>query len=358
MSSAQLRWDRGTAYDIFVSLDVLHRPADFGIRGAWAAGVRARLSAEERDILEKSQLLGHVPFHWIYELPAPKDGNTVLWTLGQVPAAERLSVLAHGPDTPQEVVGVLQGVTAQEKWDARDRRALRAVYQEACDCGDAKKVPPADQLKVMLDLWANAEESGERFLQALRSFWEVFFAEEEERIAPALERAVTRAQELAERLPLLALLEELSQGLRFEVPPEAERLVLAPSFWCTPLIYMGSIGADADILLFGARPADASLVPGEAVPDGILRALKALSDPTRLRILHYLAQEPLSPAELSRRLRLRAPTVTHHLQTLRLAGLVNLRLGEGKVTRTYAARLEAVSSTFESLRDFLATGVE
>jgi DNA-binding transcriptional ArsR family regulator len=358
MASSELSWDCGTAYDMFVSLDVLHRPADFGVRGAWAAGVRARLSVEDRDILDRSQLLGHVPFHWLYHLPAPKDGNTVLWSLGQVPPAERLQLLALEPDSPQEIAEVLQGVAERAQWDERDRKALHAVYQQACDCGDAEKVPSADHLRGMLGLWANAEQFGERFLEALRTFWEVFFAEEEERIGPALQRAVTQAQELAERLPLQGLLEELTQGLRFEVLPEPERLVLAPSFWCTPLVYLGSIAKERPILLFGARPADASLVPGEAVPEGILRALKALSDPTRLRIMHYLAQEPISPAELARRLRLRAPTVTHHLRVLRLAGLVNVRLGEGKVTRTYSARLEAVSSTFDSLRDFLARGVE
>ena len=32
-----LAWDWGTAYDLFMSLEVLHEPAKFGLRGAWAA---------------------------------------------------------------------------------------------------------------------------------------------------------------------------------------------------------------------------------------------------------------------------------------------------------------------------------
>jgi hypothetical protein len=35
------------------------------------------------------------------------------------------------------------------------------------------------------------------------------------------------------------------------------------------------------LLLFGGRPAETGLVPGELVPDAMLRALKALADPTR-----------------------------------------------------------------------------
>ena len=38
-----LIWQTGTAYDLFASLQVLHRPQEFGLRRAWAAGVRARL---------------------------------------------------------------------------------------------------------------------------------------------------------------------------------------------------------------------------------------------------------------------------------------------------------------------------
>jgi DNA-binding transcriptional ArsR family regulator len=93
------------------------------------------------------------------------------------------------------------------------------------------------------------------------------------------------------------------------------------------------------------------------VPDALLRALKALSDPTRLKILHYLSQEPLSPAALSRKLRLRAPTVTHHLQTLRLAGLVQVTLSEGKEKKSFATRAESVKATCAALEAFLAEGM-
>jgi DNA-binding transcriptional ArsR family regulator len=84
----------------------------------------------------------------------------------------------------------------------------------------------------------------------------------------------------------------------------------------------------------------------------MLRTIKTLGDPTRLRILRYLSRENITPAELARRLRLRAPTVTHHLNLLRLAGLVYLTLGE-KGKRRYETRPEAVDEAFEILRTFL-----
>jgi DNA-binding transcriptional ArsR family regulator len=95
-------------------------------------------------------------------------------------------------------------------------------------------------------------------------------------------------------------------------------------------------------------------VPGEAVPDLLFQTLKALADPTRLRILRYLSAEPLTPAQLSRRLRLRAPTVIHHLHALRLARLVHLIIShEG---RRYEARREAIRNGWAMLEEYLDSG--
>jgi len=353
MPLPRLLWDWGTAYDLFVSLDVLHHPADFGVRGSWAAGVRARLPAAEREVLEQSQLLFRWPLHWIYTLPKPKDGTAVLWTLGQIPPAERLPVLSLMPGgLSADVTEALRRVAMRGTWDEQDQEVLRAYQHQPCGKEDKSLLSP-QELSIVLRWWSRSEEFGERYLQGLRAYQEVFFAEEEERIRPALQAALSRAQEQAERLALPDLLEEVSQGLRFDALPEETELVLAPSFWGTPLVFFGRVSAERPMWLFGARPPDASLVPGEMVPDAVLRVLKALSDSTRLRILHYLAQEPLTPAELSRRLRLRAPTVTYHLGTLRLAGLVQMTLGEDTEVKGYAVRLEAVAGAFASLKDFL-----
>ncbi len=358
MTWPRLLWDWGTAYDFFHSLGILHHPSKFGVRGSWAAGVRARLPAAEREILEQSKSLVYAPFHWIYALPEPKDGATVLWSLSQVPPAERLTALALSPETPSDIAEALKGVAARGTWDDKDQETLRFAYQRKYEAkGDKHSISPKE-LANTLDWWSRSEEFGERYLEALRAYQEGFFAEEEKRIRPALKQALKHAQKLAEQMELPDLLEELSQGLRVEEPPEFAELVLAPSYWGTPLVSFGKVSAEREIWLFGARPPDASLVPGEAVPDSLMRALKALSDPTRLRILRYLAEESLSLAQLARLLRLRPPTVMHHLKTLRLAGLVQLtmEMGASKKIKYYAARSEAVATAFASLQCFLEQG--
>lgn len=350
-TSVNITWDWGTAYDLFCSLRVLHEPGHYGLRPAWAAGVRSRLPGEHRTILEQVHSFIFIPRKWILELPRPKDGNDILWYLGRLPAQERLSTLVAGCNLPQGVADRLKEVQQRGRWEAEDQEALREAYQSH------PATPRAKTQTVMLDLFSRAGEAGERYLAALTAYQQAFFGEEEVRIRHFLEEAVTTGRKLARQLSLEELVETLSYGVRLGAEPAGEAWVFIPSYWISPLVSIDRSDDQRAFFTFGCRPPDASLVPGEMVPDGLLRAYKALGDPTRLRILRYLAQEPITPAEIARRLRLRAPTVTHHLNTLRLAGLVNLTLGE-KNERLYAARMEAIEEVTQGLRDFLVTRVD
>ncbi len=345
--SPKLSWDMGTAYDLFMSLDVLHKPENFGLRGAWAAGVRSRLPAEAREILQQtSQVFFHGPLYWVYDsLPQPKDSLTVLETLEKIPASERFQALGFHPNMPPQAREVLEKIMTQQRWTEQDLKAARSFYE--IYKFSRKDVPR------MLDTWAQALDLGERYLAALRVYYEVFFAEEEMRIRPALRSAVEQSQKLAQEVDVATLVEKLSEGFHFaETLQMSSELVLAPSFWITPLVAYVQIASDRMLFVFGGRPAEASLVPGEVVPDMLSRGLKALADPTRLRILRYLTLAPMTPAKLSRKLRLRAPTMVHHLRTLRLAGLVHLTLESGKKVH-YTARPEAVASIHKALQSFL-----
>lgn len=347
----QISWDWGTACDLFVSLMVLHNPENFGLRGSWAAGVRSRVPPDERKILEDAQeVIPEIPLHFVHSLPEPKDSATALWKLGTLSPAERLFTLIECPDCHEGALEIFRRVAERGEWDEQDVSELRETYY-----GEKKKKPKEKQIENILGWWSRPADFGERYLGALTAYREAFFAEEENRIRPALKKALERGQQAAQEMDVPDLLEELSQGVRFTALAEDEdlrSLVLTPSYWITPFIIHAKVAEGSMVLLFGARPAGASLVPGEEIPDDLLHALKALADPTRLRILKYLAEKPLSPADLSRRLRLRPPTVIHHLNALRLAGLVHLILGpEG--ARQYDVRSEMVRQTCVNLQAFL-----
>ena len=349
----RLSWDIGTAYDFFISLEVLHNPDDYGLRASWAAGVRSRLPTAERKFLEDVQSFVWVPIQWVYSLPVPKDATGALWALRQIPPAERLVALSSSCET-EDFTAVYRSVVERRSWDKGDVEAIRELLiREKKDQKHAAQFLKA--LPKYLDWCTRPEEFGELYLSALQSFYQVFFAEEEKRIDPYLQVALDRAQEQAARMELPDLLVELSQGVHFEEDLYTPEMILVPAYWSTPIVLWSKVSLDSTLLLYGARPADATLIPGEAIPETVLRALKALADPTRLQILRYLSEEQLSPAQLSRRLRLRAPTVIHHLNTLRLAGLVHLTVDK-QGDKCYAARLEAVPGTFTNLGVYLQVG--
>lgn len=346
-SITTIEWDIGTAYDMFVSLWVLHEPDRFGLRGSWAAGVRSRLPAPERELLQRFIDTGW-PVHYPYTLDAPKDSNAVLRSLEAIPPAERLQAF-YNPTDPK-IIAMMQQVGARGVVTAADITAVTDHMHELHD----KKLSTAKATKkaeAMLELWAHPVETGEGLLSGLCAYQEQFFAEEEMRIAPALVEAQTRAQELAETLALPELLEELSQGVRVDKKLDMKRAILVPSFWSTPFMVFAMVDEDTEMFLYGARPNTASLIPGEVVPDALYQALKALADPTRLRILRYLTEEPATASELAKRLRLRAPTVIHHLDALRLARMVQLTLSHD--SKRYAIRKDAVTNTCDMLEGFL-----
>jgi len=342
-----LQWEIGTAYEFFISLYVLHLPEMHGLRASYAAGIRSRIPPAERKFLEEVIPFVGFPLCWVYQLPKPKDAISVLWALRQIPARKRLLALIECEtwEKPefQEMRETYQKIAEQGKWGKKDLAVLSAAMSKEAGFDEQKLIK-------FLDRWSHPEESGEMLLKGLQAYYQAFFEEEEKRVAPVLEAALERARQLAGRMNLPDLLTELSQGVHFDKPIEKE-LVLVPGYWTTPLVLLEKFGEGRSIFLFGARPATMSATPGELVPDGLLQALKALADSTRLKILYYLAREELNPSELARRLHLRAPTVTHHLAELRFAGLVNLKVkGQEKF---YSTRREALQGTFTNIEEFL-----
>lgn len=348
-------WDFGTAYEFFISLHVLHEPDYFGIRPSYAAGVRSRIPAPERKLLEEVYPITGVPLKWITTLPAPKDAISALWTLRQIPPARRMFTLQQvdhdyeyaDPEAQEKHAlwkETLTRIAQEGKWTADDADFFLKILGK-------KHTLKREAIERALDWWKRPEELGEGFLSALQSYYQAFFEEEEKRVGPALKAGLERAQELAATLSFNDLFNELSQGLQLGTETPSSKFILAPAFWSTPLVFYERIEKDTMLLLYGARPADMSVIPGESVPDGLVRSLKALADPTRLKILRYLTNESLTPSEIARKLQLRPPTVTHHLKELRLAGLVEF--GFMNEENRYTVRKQALTSVYENLNSFL-----
>ncbi len=346
-----LSWDEATAYDLFVSLYVLHRPEQFGLRPSWAAGVRSRLPAEQREFLEKAQSFLSVPLRWLYLLPAgSRLAADALTAMAQLPAAQRLLSLSqpspHTPDESPELIDTLRNISLRHSWNPAELEVIRNHNQRK---GFSFKTPA---LLNLCQAWAYPAEFGEKYLEALNAYYQVYFAEEEQRICTALSDGSHRAKLLAARLSLPDLLSELSRGVHFSGLDDLDQITLAPSYWSTPLVFYNHIQPGHMLVLFGCRSENQHLLPGETIPLGLVETFKAIADPSRLAILRYLSDQPLTPGQLARLLRLRPPTVSHHLNALRLAGLVEITLLPGS-ERCYTLRSEALVESIASLQEYL-----
>lgn len=354
--SPAIEWDCGTAYEMFISLHVLIEPEYFGIRPAYAASVRARIPTAERKLLEDLYPILGVPLKWLHSLPAPKDAISALWALKQIPPAERMMLL-YRVNEPYESNGTpdsenskkfhesLRRIAETGTWSKEDADFFQKIFSKK---NNAIK---REGIEYALDWWSRPAELGEAYLQAFQSYYQAFFEEEEKRVGPVLQAALERAQALSASMSFEKFFTEITQGLQLGDEFTASRFILTPAFWITPLVFFEKFDDNTMLLAFGARPADMSVIPGEVVPDALVRSLKALADPTRLKILRYLTSESLTPSEIARRLQLRPPTVTHHLKELRLASLVELSLLHEE--NRYTVRRQALDALFGSLKSFL-----
>jgi len=347
-----IRWEIGTAFDLFVSLCVLTNPGRYGLRPTWAAGVRTRLSAEDRGTIEQAQPFVRVPIAWLMNLAVyPKTASAALDELAAIPPTERLEALTLNPATPDEVRDVLVHTCIHNDWNTHQQTIVKTHYRR-----QNILLKPA-QMEALHDAWLDPAHFGERYLLSLKRYYQAYFVEGEAHVREVQEKGLTTAQDMAEHLPPERLLEALSKGVQFEEyfrngAGESPDFVLAPSYWSSPLIHIDRMDGNTIGVVFGCRDDSEGLVPGEVVPPMLMARLKALSDPTRLRILRHLAQAPLTPSQLAKKLGLRPPTVIHHLNQLRLAGLVQIILLAGG-KRRYAFRREGAQDAMQSTLQFI-----
>jgi DNA-binding transcriptional ArsR family regulator len=150
--------------------------------------------------------------------------------------------------------------------------------------------------------------------------------------------------------PMLDVIEEASNGLRFEPPLADTAFVLIPQYHDRPYNHLAK-EHERVLLLY---PADLDGLPDEALPIDLLRLTRGLADESRLRILRFLARSdaPRTMTEAARAAGLSQSTVHHHLLTLRAAGLVRVHIGAFGANR-YTLRPRALTLLGERLATFL-----
>ena len=213
----------------------------------------------------------------------------------------------------------------------------------------------------------NPRELAERFAEFVQAYWEQAFAEEWERLEPLLADTVAETGRRIAVEGLYDLLRSLSLKLRVDAEREefgidlphdhrvevtAERpLLLVPSAYVWPHV---QVNCDEPWPLSIVYPAPflARSVHPPLPSEDLLRLLRALGEPTRLRALKLIAERPRSTQELAPLVGISEAGLSKHLRQLADAGVVEARR-EGYYV-LYSLVPERIEPLTEALRRFLS----
>lgn len=352
-----IEWDFGTAYDFLLSAHTILNPRSHGIAAPWAAGVRKRLAPQSQRDFKSFYNVSHsyrayTPLHLVHEMDQPKDARRFLDYVEAIPD-EQFSRRMHYPYMSDETISrVTEKALRGEKVKDSEIESYRRSVSRIVGLSN----PPVAEVRRLFAEVADPTGTKRRWLTVMREYYSAFFAEDEKRELPVLERMLAEAQELAERSTVSDTVERISHGFTVSESIDLQRLVLAPSIWAHPFTVRVPLAQRELLVLWGARPQGYRLVPGEIVPDEALLVLRALGDATRLRLLRLIAAEPRSLQSLAQEVKLSLPTVSHHIRELRGAGLIRLELGGSGRESKYTVRWPSARQAFLELEEFVHPG--
>jgi DNA-binding transcriptional ArsR family regulator len=207
----------------------------------------------------------------------------------------------------------------------------------------------------------------DRFASLLEAYWEAAFANEWKRIEPKLAESVELSGRQIAGDGVYAFLLSLAPQLRVDpggrsfgldiphdhhVPIGPDNpLLLIPSVYVWPHVRVNCDAPWPLAVLYRAPYLVNDL--RRATPPELVRLLKALADPTRLRILELLAQQPRSTQELAPLVNLTEAGASKQLRLLAAAGLLKSRR-EGYYV-VYSLEPEKLSTLSDELRHLLAS---
>jgi DNA-binding transcriptional ArsR family regulator len=264
-------------------------------------------------------------FNWIGELNPQRLRRWILGYLGEQAALES----NQSPPAPSLIEQAAQG----------DIDSVREII------GSSMDPDGIDQVVAMFEM--DPVEMRDRMATALRRFRTEVYSKYEDEFGRAIAAAAAARRSVATRDSAKDVIEEVTNGLDYEIPLGVCRVILVPSVIVRPLSLIDQY-RDTLIVCYGLADDFLNLNP-EAPPSWMVRFYKALSDEKRLRILRRLSEGDTSLDELTEMLDLSKSTVHHHITTLRGAGLVRVSMGSTKAESKYGLRPQA----FEDASAFL-----
>lgn len=203
-------------------------------------------------------------------------------------------------------------------------------------------------------LGSNSEAFRDRVANTLLRFQAEVYTRHEEEFSNAIARAAAARRAVANRDDAETVIEQVTNGLDFEIPRGVTRVVLVPSVVLRPL---SLIDQHRGVLMVFYAMADEFINNNpDAPPSWLVRTYKALSDEKRLRILRRLSEGETSLDELTELLDISKSTVHHHISVLRGAGLIRVQISHGdsgKESHCYGLRDQAFGDASAFLENYI-----
>lgn len=346
--------DGAGSYEVVLTLWNAFNPegtANLDLGSSWAKEIK---SATPDDLKEEIKAIGG-PYCTIWlsvlglisSAPHPHDPTSVFNWMGQLnPQRLRRWILGY--------------VGEQAAMKGGDDCPTSSMIEQAAD-GDAGAVAEiiggcAEKERKHLDavFALEPEELRDRLANTLKRFRNEVYSQFEEEFSSAVARAAASRRAVATREDPKAVIEQVTNGLDYEIPRGVTRVVLVPSVVLRPL---SLIDQHRGVLMVFYAMADEFINTNpEAPPSWLVRTYKALSDEKRLRILRRLSEGACSLDELTELLDISKSTVHHHISVLRGAGLIRVQISHnanGKESHCYGLREQALGDASAFLDSYM-----
>ncbi len=336
-----------TMWTVFAQDDI----ANLDLGADWAESIA---NATPADLLAEIEALGgpHCSM-WLSLLglissaPHPHDPESAFKWIGQLnPQRVQRWILGYVGEQSAMKGGECPTPSLIEEAAEGDLDAVKQVI------GDKFSADERDHLISLLG--SDAETFRDRIANTLLRFQSEVYVRHEAEFSGAIARAAAARRAVATRDDAKTVIEQVTNGLDFEIPRGVTRVVLVPSVVLRPL---SLIDQHRGVLMVFYAMADEFINDNpDAPPSWLVRTYKALSDEKRLRILRRLSEGETSLDELTELLDISKSTVHHHISVLRGAGLIRVQISHGdrgKESHCYGLRDQAFGDASAFLESYI-----
>jgi DNA-binding transcriptional ArsR family regulator len=337
-------------FDVFYALYALTHTAPSTLED-WKERAIARLP---RDFERVARRVAPVPLFWplladaLQRTPGEMTFDEIVSSLREMPVEDLksniLSGIFHDPASVRALVAGkrnLRQVVANEKTPGTE---LLGHF------GLRPYNPGSDAARAMTMLLSQPETFRDELALVLERFWKTGFRRDWLALEPIMRAESFRLRDFADEGTLQDLAGELKLPVTFdakarEIRPKSgasisydsiDRCVIIPSAFNTRRWWAKYESKTGHVSLYFPIVRDAAAAnriaadtrdAGKSAPSSHKEinaesVFRALGDTTRYAIASILARNPTTSAELSRSLSVSKPTITHHVQALRAAGLI------------------------------------